>query len=568
MKKGRKWKRIKTIIVYLYSVLRRKNMRISRIHMSYIDKTDSRVKAITTITFENYLIVRDVKVIYYELHDEYIVVMAQKKSSSGEFHDIFHSITVKMREYISKMVLELYHSGKTEYIDSFIPQKPNMQVSKLKILNKERLLGVASVSFDDVFVIHDIKIIDVSNNEKWFALPSRKVEATGQFKDIVQFLNTKDKEDFDKLVNDAYMKEVYAQEGSNTNSIKNEDTSGWDAITNEAKRIYPTQESPKHYGTYIKYKFGGKDPLDGISIYDGGDYWHFVTYGLSKLYEKETDNKEISGYGMEFTFKLKKYNYKNEEAEIRCICGILQDLARDTFTHGEIFNEFEYIYTGQTKGIDVEQKSKITGFITILDNKFSTINTKNGKVKFVEFIGVTDAELKAIMDKEINVKELYERLGSDVTDYHRNSILDNAEDNLRLYFQEIDGYPTFKFYFPNDLGDYNKINKNVFELVNNNVQKIRVMISKCKSVDSLEEEARKWIEKNKLETKMEEVSYRKEKIRDIPIEVYELRYIEHPNWAHKIYKTAFVNNCKITISGWLLNDREQIINNAFEKLEW
>ena len=56
--------------------------------------------------------------------------------------------------------------------------------------------------------------------------------------------------------------------------------SGWDAIDEEAKRIYPGQDNPKHYEPLIKWCFGGSDPLDGISVYDGGDYWHFVTYGL------------------------------------------------------------------------------------------------------------------------------------------------------------------------------------------------------------------------------------------------------------------------------------------------
>ena len=46
---------------------------------------------------------------------------------------------------------------------------------------------------------------------------------------------------------------------------------GWDAITAEFERIYPDQTNPKHYGTLIKWALGGKDPLDGISIYDGGD---------------------------------------------------------------------------------------------------------------------------------------------------------------------------------------------------------------------------------------------------------------------------------------------------------
>ena len=198
---------------------------------------------------------------------------------------------------------------------------------------------------------------------------------------------------------------------------------GWDAITDEFDSLYPGQTNPKHYGTLISWDFGGNDPLKGISIYDSGDSWHFVTYGLSELYDKVSSNKDISGFGMEFTFRLKKDNYENEESEIKCICGILQSIARITFVNKEIFKPYEYIYSGQTTGIDSLQKSNITGFITIPDVKAKELYTPNGKVMFVEFIGVTDKELKAIMNKEISVKELYERLGTDITNYNRNDVL-------------------------------------------------------------------------------------------------------------------------------------------------
>lgn len=198
---------------------------------------------------------------------------------------------------------------------------------------------------------------------------------------------------------------------------------GWDAITKECERIYPNQTNPKHYGTLINWNLGGNDPLEGISIYDGGDYWHFVTYGLSELYEKESNNQDISGYGMEFTLKLKKDNYEDEEAEIKCICGILQAIARITFTKGELFKAYEYLYTGQTTGIDTKMQSNITGFITIPDNNFNSINTPNGTVDFVEFIGVTNEELLAIMNKKLDVKTLYEELDSDITSYNRKSVI-------------------------------------------------------------------------------------------------------------------------------------------------
>ncbi|WP_291583023.1 suppressor of fused domain protein [Clostridium sp. UBA6640] len=196
---------------------------------------------------------------------------------------------------------------------------------------------------------------------------------------------------------------------------------GWKAIEDACLKMYPGQTNPKHYGTIIPWSLGGNDPLDGISIYDGGEYYHFVTFGLSELYEKENENKEYSGYGFELTVKLKKDGLEDEEVGIRGMCGILQAIAKLTYNEGEIFQPDEYIYTGQTTGMDPNGKSLITGFITQLD-KLGEIETPNGKVQFVELIGATDAELKAIIDKKLRVKKLFERLGSEYTDYTRESL--------------------------------------------------------------------------------------------------------------------------------------------------
>ncbi|MBQ1325371.1 MAG: suppressor of fused domain protein [Solobacterium sp.] len=204
------------------------------------------------------------------------------------------------------------------------------------------------------------------------------------------------------------------------------ETIGWDAIEQEFLRVYPGQTNPKHYGTLIKWVFGGKDPLDGISIYDGGTYWHFVTFGQTEIYGKETDNAEISGYGYELTFKLKKDVYEDEEAEIRNICGILQSIARITFTKGEVFRPDEYIYTGQTAGIDAYRKSNLTGFITVQDPTVNTIETPNGTVEFLELIGMTDAELKTLSSRE-SVQKIYRLLGTDVTDYRRASLIPEGD---------------------------------------------------------------------------------------------------------------------------------------------
>lgn len=198
---------------------------------------------------------------------------------------------------------------------------------------------------------------------------------------------------------------------------------GWDAIEEAVSNLYQGEPlQVEHFGVLISWRLGGKDPLDGISIYDGGDYYHFVTFGLSELYEKETKDPEYSGYGFELTVKLKKSCIEDEEGEFRCMAGILQAVARISYEQGDFFAPDEYIYTGQTAGMDIKQKSQITGFIT-KEDEMGEIMTPNGKVQFVQLIGATDAELKTLVDKKLTVPELAEKIGTDLTDYSRSSVI-------------------------------------------------------------------------------------------------------------------------------------------------
>ena len=199
---------------------------------------------------------------------------------------------------------------------------------------------------------------------------------------------------------------------------------GWLAIENEFERIYPGQTEPKHYAPFIKFEFGGRDPLDGISVYDGGDCWHFVSFGLSALAEPDIESDEgVSGYGMEFTLRLKKQDFADEELELENICGIFQQVAAVTFETNELFLPYEYLSSGQTAGVDAGHESGITGFITVPDVKAQPITTPFGALEFVEFVGVTKAELDAVQNKQMTVEELYGKLGSDLTDYRRESVI-------------------------------------------------------------------------------------------------------------------------------------------------
>ncbi len=249
------------------------------------------------------------------------------------------------------------------------------------------------------------KLADIINNEQktWTSMDAIRntCEKIAKFSS----LNTNDKE------------------LNNSNQDFNNKGLGWDYITEVFDNLYPNQE-PKHYAPMIKAQFGGQDPLDGISIYDAGDYYHFVTYGFSEIYERENDS-DISGYGFELTYKLKKTDAIDEQ-ELKNFTEILQTLGRHVFGSGAVFKPYEYIYTGQTEGMDSKQKSLITGFVTIEDPQAKTIDTVNGKVQFVELIGATSDELKVILNKEKTKEEVINRIleqYGDITDYNRNSIM-------------------------------------------------------------------------------------------------------------------------------------------------
>ena len=63
---------------------------------------------------------------------------------------------------------------------------------------------------------------------------------------------------------------------------------GWDAIDAALRKVYPDTVE-RHYGTVIKYFLGGKDPLDGISIYDNPSqvfhYLHFPVHNKAQTFQ-------------------------------------------------------------------------------------------------------------------------------------------------------------------------------------------------------------------------------------------------------------------------------------------
>ena len=71
-----------------------------------------------------------------------------------------------------------------------------------KVNSENRMRAVASVTFDNEFAVHDIKVIE-SQNGLFIAMPSRKTP-NGEFKDIAHPINAETREKIQAAILEAY----------------------------------------------------------------------------------------------------------------------------------------------------------------------------------------------------------------------------------------------------------------------------------------------------------------------------------------------------------------------------
>jgi len=78
----------------------------------------------------------------------------------------------------------------------------NVRVRKIESDSKMR--AVASITIDDEFVVHDIKIID-GDKGMFIAMPSRKT-GDAEYRDIAHPINSQVRDNMQKIILDAYNK--------------------------------------------------------------------------------------------------------------------------------------------------------------------------------------------------------------------------------------------------------------------------------------------------------------------------------------------------------------------------
>ena len=163
---------------------------------------------------------------------------------------------------------------------------------------------------------------------------------------------------------------------------------GWDALEHAFADLYPVRP-PKwweHNGFHRMHerRIPPENPLEAVAIYDPGPFWHFVSFGMSELYAKESEG-DFSGFGYEFTFRIAKD--PSDKPPLWPV-EVMVNLAKAAY-NGEDFTPGHAVKTGPIGG---QKETPLTALLVTLDPAIPLLETPHGKVALLLLVGV-DAQI-------------------------------------------------------------------------------------------------------------------------------------------------------------------------------
>lgn len=84
-------------------------MKISDIRIRLVNKGDTKLKAVASLTVEDSIVIHDIKVI--DGKDGLFISMPSRKTPDGEYKDIVHPIKNEVRDELLKAVLGAYEEA-------------------------------------------------------------------------------------------------------------------------------------------------------------------------------------------------------------------------------------------------------------------------------------------------------------------------------------------------------------------------------------------------------------------------------------------------------------------------
>lgn len=163
---------------------------------------------------------------------------------------------------------------------------------------------------------------------------------------------------------------------------------GWDAINAAVRSLYGDQQ-PRHVAYSPPAAFSAN--LQGCSAFATGDQWHYISYGLSELYHPgPEDDPAFSGWGFELTLRVPRHA---EDQPPEWPFTMINEMAKHVNSQRVLLED----------GHRIDLLAAVTGYPhthgpdTALTVFAVTIDTPNGRVTFLQLVGVTAAEKDAMV---------------------------------------------------------------------------------------------------------------------------------------------------------------------------
>lgn len=137
--------------------------------------------------------------------------------------------------------------------------------------------------------------------------------------------------------------------------------------------------------------FTGPGPVEAVSLHPLDGHWHLVTHGLTELHAKESDRKEVSGWGFELTFRIGGGSPGDGERPLWAV-DFLAAMASYVWAGRHPFGDGHLI---DLRGpVRLGTESVITAAVVVQDPVLGVLRGPFGDVQFLQIVGLTAPELE------------------------------------------------------------------------------------------------------------------------------------------------------------------------------
>lgn len=187
---------------------------------------------------------------------------------------------------------------------------------------------------------------------------------------------------------------------------------GWDALDAAMLSLYPQSPAPHQFTSQRPYELDGPHPLPAITVFEAPAtpkteaYWHYLSYGLSELFEKSSEDLERSGMGFELSLALPRPTAPIEGQDQPPAWGINLISALASYILGEGKGLDSGHCINLERGLDGSpaDPDKASACLCLPDPKLSQIQSPFGRVVLLRLVGLCQREVEVVEGLELAAK--------------------------------------------------------------------------------------------------------------------------------------------------------------------